>query len=188
MAEIKILKEGYSIKENGKVKADCSITLIKSKKNIIVDTGVLGDAEKIISKLAKENLTTDKIDFVVHTHGHTDHIANTYIFKNAKIVGFGSINYKDEFEFFEDNFKIDKDVEVIKTPGHTLEDISVIVKTSDGIVVVAGDCFENENDNKKTELAKHWSNDWPIQLKSREKILKIADYIVPGHGKMFKVK
>jgi hypothetical protein len=25
-------------------------------------------------------------------------------------------------------------------------------------------------------------------IESRKKILKIADYIIPGHGKMFKVK
>ncbi|MBI2543326.1 MAG: MBL fold metallo-hydrolase [Candidatus Aenigmarchaeota archaeon] len=187
MAEVKILFEGYSKEENGKVRANCTITLIKSEKNVLVDTGVPGDAEKIIAKLKEEGLTHEDIDIVVYTHGHPDHIGNVGMFPSAKIISFGDVNYRDEFEFFEYNYKINDEIEVIKTPGHTAYDISVIVKILEGIVVVSGDCFENENDNEETELSKPWSHDWESHLKSRKKILELADYIVPGHGKMFKV-
>lgn len=186
MAEVVVLLEGYSSEQSdGSVLADCTITLIKSSKNIIVDTGNVGDEEKIVSKLQKQGLTPDDIDFVVHSHGHPDHVACSYLFKNASIIGFGTINKGDVFNFFDDIYQIDDEVEIKKTPGHTSLDVTVFVKTPEGVVAVAGDLFDNENDNLETNIAKPWSYNWPQQEESRKYVWEHADFIVPGHGKRF---
>lgn len=49
MCEVIVLFNGYSIKlDDGTMKANCTCTLIKASKNIIVDTMTAWDREKII--------------------------------------------------------------------------------------------------------------------------------------------
>ena len=78
-------------------------------------------------------------------------------------------------------------MEVIPTPGHTNNDVSVIVKnTMYGVVAITGDLFEKEGDLERDDLWKQFSENSELQLENREKVLRIADFIVPGHGKMFR--
>lgn len=56
--------------------------------------------------------------------------------------------------------------------------------------VIQGDLFEYDKDWVTTDTSEAWepwSQDKELQEKSRAKIWKLADYIVPGHGDMFKV-
>lgn len=78
-------------------------------------------------------------------------------------------------------------MEVLPTPGHTDSDVSVIVKnTRYGTVAITGDLFEKAADLAREDLWKAYSEHVELQRESREKILHIADYIVPGHGAMFR--
>ena len=59
------------------------------------------------------------------------------------------------------------------------------VKTEMGVITIAGDLFwfsQRENINKG------FAEDRTKFKKNREKIIKLSDYIIPGHSKMFKVK
>ncbi|VVB60944.1 Hydroxyacylglutathione hydrolase [uncultured archaeon] len=193
MAEVKVLIEGvHEEKGNKKLKASSTITLIKSDKNIIVDTGSFSDGQKIIDALAKDYLKPEDIDIVVLTHLHIDHTRNTNIFSNAVLyVKHSNSGAKwnisdttvEAAEF--DNLQIAKDVKTILTPGHFPFHISVVVNTQKGVVVIAGDAI-----SKKDALGNiprfQWNNE--EYLRSQKKILDIADYIIPGHGKMFKVE
>lgn len=84
-------------------------------------------------------------------------------------------------------------LKVIRTPGHMEEHCSLIVETKKGVCAVAGDVFwwmENERQeidiNKPDNDPEHMNSQKLIA--SRKKILEIADWIIPGHGRMFKVK
>ena len=77
---------------------------------------------------------------------------------------------------------------VIPTPGHTLDSVSLVVSTAggQGVVVVAGDLFEREEDLLNQELWREaGSEDEEEQEKSRVMVLAMADWVVPGHGPMF---
>jgi len=52
-----------------------------------------------------------------------------------------------------------------------------------------GDIFEREEDIDHPEIWRDegGSTNPELQERSRSEIIKIADYIVPGHGPMFKV-
>ena len=66
--------------------------------------------------------------------------------------------------------------------------MSVVVRGSDkGVVVIAGDLFECEADLQDDKLCKSKSEFHQLHATRRDKVLAIADWIVPGHGKMFKV-
>ncbi|XP_053644711.1 metallo-beta-lactamase domain-containing protein 1 isoform X1 [Cherax quadricarinatus] len=190
---VHVLHDGYSRMEDGMMKANCTCTLVKGPNNLIVDTMTAWDKEKIISGLQSYGITCDEINYAIGTHGHSDHLGNLNLFTNAKhVVGF-TVSHRDNFFIhpFEtgEAFKIDESVEVIPTPGHTSNDVSVVVKTQHLTTVIAGDLFEREEDITDPSLWKYvaGSENAELQEKHRNKVLLLADYIIPGHGPMFKV-
>jgi len=84
-------------------------------------------------------------------------------------------------------------LKILPTPGHEKSHGSLIVPTEKGTVVVAGDVWWWKTSHKqKTDresllnLKDIYVKDKRALLESRKKILEIADWIIPGHGKMFK--
>lgn len=59
--------------------------------------------ENFISALFKHNITPEKIDYVVCTHNHADHIGNNNLFVNAEHI-IGTCVHRGEL-FFNKNFK-----------------------------------------------------------------------------------
>lgn len=191
MSEIKILIEGYARQIKNGWLASSTTTLVKSNgKNIIVDSGC--NREKLLEALKKENLKVEDIDFVLLTHNHLDHTLLAGIFPNARVLTTEEI-YKNDNQVSHGNIIPDTDLKIIQTPGHCNEHCSLIVPTEKGVYVVGGDVFwyvEGEAqtaDIKKVDDAHPAEVDMEKLIVSRKKILKIADYIIPGHGRMFKV-
>jgi glyoxylase-like metal-dependent hydrolase (beta-lactamase superfamily II) len=71
-------------------------------------------------------------------------------------------------------------VVLARTPGHTSEDLAVIVGTPDGIVVCTHSWF-----NASTRVEDEDPEDAEQLRASRRAILGVADRIVPGHGPAF---
>lgn len=190
--EVIILKTGYCLRQGGVTRADGTITLVKGPVNIIVDTGSPQDRQFIIDGLGKEGLIADDIRFVVCTHGHSDHVGNNNLFPGSTFIVSHDISKGDTYTFHDFKsgapYMIDGHVEVVATPGHTSQDVSVMVKTKDGVFAIAGDLFESEEDLENEGLWKASSELPSEQEKSRAKVLAKADFIVPGHGEMFVVK
>ena len=191
MAEIKVLIEGYAKEtENGWV-ANSSVVFIKSsRKNIIVDPGF--DREKLLNALRKEGLKISDIDFVFLTHGHIDHSLLAGIFEDAKIIDELCV-YQKDIIIQHNGIIPGTDIKVIRTPGHMEEHCSLIVNTEKGIYAVAGDVFWwLENEKQEVDINKLDGDPEHMDMKkliaSRKKLLELADYIIPGHGKMFKVE
>lgn len=94
------------------------------------------------------------------------------------------ITYQDFH--IEDN----PNLRVTPTLGHTLECVSLIMDNVDklGKVALVGDLFEREEDLTDDGI---WiaagSKNLDLQRANRKKMLNLVDYIVPGHGPMFKV-
>ncbi len=186
MAEVKILLEGFTSadsKQEGEEKTSPTITLVKDGDiNMIVDPGVVESQDLIIEKLKKEGLTIDDINIVCLTHSHIDHFRNIGMFSGAKTLEFFGLWDKNTVEDWQEQFS--KDIKIIKTPGHNYDCITLLVKTDKGLVAICGDVFWKENYPDEDPYAT--DND---KLKdSRKNILELADYIIPGHGPMFKVK
>lgn len=197
---VKVLQDGYSRwhQKPSSMFANGTCTLVLgSEIKLIVDTLGPFDREKLISLLAENQLSPDDIDIVVATHSHPDHIGNLNLFTSPRvkqhIVG-THVYRRDIYKFShfqnEEPLHLTKDIEVIATPGHTLSDVSVVVRNVDGLgtVVVAGDLFEKEADLNDDNIWKEaGSENEEQQIANRAKVLAKADYIVPGHGPMFRV-
>lgn len=189
--KVKVLIEGYANEvKNGWV-ASSTVTFIESNgKKILVDPGC--NRTKLLQVLTENNLKTSDIDYVFLTHAHTDHVLLAGIFENAKILVGTEIYINDEQIERGDTIP-ETDISIIDTPGHTQEHCSLIVPTDEGKYVVAGDVFWwVENESQKVDINQvddaHPDETDMIKLKSsRKQILQIADFVIPGHGKIFKV-
>lgn len=193
MAEVKILIEGYAKKGKPCWRASPSTVLIKDNGlNILVDPGA--NSKLLLKALAKEQLKPEDVDLIFLTHYHPDHVLNIRLFPKQDVLDRWLI-YRDDEEI-EFSGKIPgTNIKVIPTPGHAHEHAALLVKTTTGKIAIAGDLFWWTTDEKqKTDFRSLVKKLDPFAknekdlMKSRRKILKLADYIIPGHGKMFKVK
>ena len=192
MNHVKVLIEGYAKeRENGWV-ASSSVTLVRAgDKVIVVDPGC--NRKRLLEELENNDLKTSEIDFVLLTHSHADHGLLAGIFENAKVMTVEEI-YDGDNQINHDNIIPGTDLGIIQTQGHCPEHCSLVVPTAEGVYVVAGDVFWWMDDEVQVlELEKEdWAHPAEVNaenlIESRKRILGIADYVIPGHGKMFKIK
>ncbi|KHN81396.1 Metallo-beta-lactamase domain-containing protein 1 [Toxocara canis] len=165
--------------------ASGSVTLVTDGcHKILVDCGNPWNGQHLLNELRARSLEANDITEVVVTHGHSDHCGNLSLFQLANIfMDRDHARPCSEYASFEDDFKITANVHILRTPGHTDNDLSVIVYgTQQGCIVIAGDIFEDD----KTDDWEPNSRYKDEQRRSRDRIVATADWIVPGHGRMFR--
>lgn len=193
MNKIKVLIQGYAKELKNGWLASSTVVLIKSDNQLTIsDPGC--NRKKLLEALKRDGIKTGSINFVFLTHGHADHSLLAGIFEKAKFVTFESLMYKKDLQLeFKDDI-LGSGTKIIKTPGHSKEHLSLLVNTNEGKYVIAGDVFwwadgekQIVNINKKDD-AHPAEVDMQKLIKSRKEIIKIGDWIIPGHGKMFRAK
>jgi len=149
------------------------VYLVKLKeKNILIDTGSPQNIEELKNDLKELNLTPRDIDIVILTHNHWDHTGGIISFLNSKIYG-DKQDFKDEKILDVNELKI-KEIEIIKTPGHTKGSISLVYQD----VLFSGDTLFHDGIGR-TDLP----TSIPEKMQeSLEKLQKINYKILcPGH-------
>lgn len=194
MRKISILVDGF-IRECGveRWEATSTATLVETGAgNIVCDPGL--NKTLLELGLQTKNYKFKDIDWVFLTHWHPITSYNVSLFTKAKIVDSRYVYWNGKIEAHKGKIP-GTQLNIWKTPGHTVDHGALIVPVeNDDVYVVAGDSFWWETDEdqltdrkslleKKDELAV----DKKALRKSREDILAVADFIIPGHGKMFEV-
>ena len=182
MAIIKILIEGYTSGETGGKSCSTIILVQDGDLNMIIDPGTVSDPQILTDALAKENLSVEDIDIVGITHAHTDHNRNVGVFPKAKVLDFWGWWEGDIWTKFDS--KISDSIQILKTPGHSDDSITFLVQTNDGVIAICGDVFWTKEGPKKDPYA----TDHDQLNKSRQLVLEKSDWIIPGHGKIYKTK
>lgn len=175
-------------------RAGGTVTLITGNPNVIVDTGAPEQRQQIVDALARHGIETAAIQYVINTHGHLDHIGNNNLFPQATFVLDTDLAKNGEYwahDFRQSALEITSldggpPIVVMCTPGHTDHDLTVMVETSSGTVAVVGDLFEYEGDGVDNAWLA-WSKNPVAQRASRDMVLSLADYVIPGHGERFAV-
>src|SRR5262249_2627385 len=131
-------------------------------RRILVDVAQGGRRLLILERLAARGLSPRDIDTVVMTHTHWDHLLNADVFEHAEFEG-----HKNERAYarephpndwappkytnaipgglrvgeVREGDQVAPGLTVIKTPGHTVGSISLLVDTTDGRICVCGDAL-----------------------------------------------
>ncbi|MEK9153169.1 MAG: MBL fold metallo-hydrolase [Patescibacteria group bacterium] len=194
MAEIKVLVEGYaSKKKKGSPASSAAVLIFDGNIKVLVDPG--SNAKALLEALRKEKIKPADIDIVFLTHYHLDHLLNIRLFPTNDIYDGDTISHVDKIISFSGGKLPKTNIKIIKTPGHAYEHCSLLAQTAKGKVAIAGDVFWWWNEQKKNYDRKKLLKQKDPFVKnklalrqSRRKLLDLADYIIPGHGKMFKVE
>lgn len=178
--------------------ANCYILYCENtKEGIVLDPG--GDAEDILQKVKENNL---KINYILLTHGHADHIGGVEELKNSlkipvlihkkdeKMVEDSEINLSaamamGPISIFPDKLLEEGHIvefgdvkgEIIHTPGHTKG--SICIKFDE--YLVTGDTLFNGSIGR-TDLVDGSYDDITKSIKEKLIPLDSKLTILPGHG------
>ena len=192
-------------------------------KDILIDTGASKEVidtywaggskdvqtfEEALGKLGKK---PEDIDYVIQTHLHFDHCANTGNCKNAKVIVqeeelkfaysphalFAGIYPKElyvdlHFNVVNGEKEIVPGIRVIPAPGHTPGTQAVGVETDKGLAIISGFCATNANFEVPDEMKAIWPVFTPgihtnamQAFDSALKIKGLADILIPQHEESF---
>ncbi len=191
--KVAVLFEGYvapiegrefipGTRDDGARKVAGTVVLVQGPGiTLVADPGMVPDRALILDALKKKGVPPANVTHVFISHHHPDHTVNIALFPNAEVVDFWATYHGDLWEDHSDNYDIAPGITVMRTPGHTKEDASLLVKTSKGNYVLTHLWWQADKTPAVDPLA--WSQKAIDQ--HRKRILEIADWIIPGHGKMF---
>jgi glyoxylase-like metal-dependent hydrolase (beta-lactamase superfamily II) len=177
-AELHVIVEGYA---DDRVAG--TVSLIRDGDAVIVvDPGMVRHRDAILEPLAALGVTPDAVTDVVFSHHHPDHTLHAALFPKARFHDFQAVYQGDVWDDRPaEGVQLGADTRLIETPGHTEQDISTLVQTDDGLVVLTHLWWTDEG-----PLDDPYAPDAAVLRNSRERVLALAPVlIVPGHGAAF---
>jgi glyoxylase-like metal-dependent hydrolase (beta-lactamase superfamily II) len=181
-AEVHVLHDGYVGLDGDHQRVSGTVTLIvDSGAVIVVDPGMVASREGLLAALGSYGFQPADVTDVVFSHHHPDHTINAALFPAARI--------HDHWAVYEGDHWVDRDadgvllspsVRLLRTPGHTGEDISTVASTADGVFVCTH-AWWSEDGPQDDPLG----TDAAALKASRELLLSFATVIIPGHGAPF---
>jgi glyoxylase-like metal-dependent hydrolase (beta-lactamase superfamily II) len=177
-AELNALVVGYAGDRVGS-----SATLIRDGNAIVVvDPGMVAQRALLTEPLGTYDLTPGDVTDIVISHHHPDHTMNIALFPNAKVHDFASTYIDDLWlDHDEDDWALSESITLTATPGHTDEDVSTLVRTEAGLVVLTHLWWHAEGPADDP-----YARDRDLLRAQRARILAMRPtLIVPGHGPAF---
>jgi glyoxylase-like metal-dependent hydrolase (beta-lactamase superfamily II) len=174
--------------EDGSVKeANSTSTLIRSgNRLIVVDPSSRMMRPAIKLSFRQIGVFMKDVDTVVLTHPHHDHMENLDLFPNAEVLVHSGGEASPDHTVVEGDRRISEGVELVHTPGHTWDSMSVFVR-GDLNYAVVGDAIPLE-DNFRKKVPPRFNIGEDTAMKSIKTIANFADVIVPGHGAPFRIR
>lgn len=183
-ASYRILHAGYVGDETPEgMHVGSTVTYAESGDvRVIVDPGLVATTGLILDPLRELGVDPTGITDVVFSHQHIDHTLNAALFPNARFHDFAAVYRGDLWLDGDAEGRVLADgISLIRTPGHTAEDISTLIETADGLVVCTHAWwFEGGPDEDP------YAPDPEVLAQARQRIVGLAPtFIIPGHGAPF---
>lgn len=180
-AEFTILTTGYTTSTGPGVAATVSY-VSDGDRHVIVDPGMVAHRDRILGPLAERGLAPEDITDVVLSHHHPDNTMNVGLFPRARVHDHKA-EYRDDQWTDRDaeGYELTGSLRLIRTPGHSAEDITLLAGTAEGVVAFVGDLWWRPDGPAEDPVAP----DRDLLRRSRRRVLGVADVIVPGHGRPF---
>ena len=181
MTDLHVLFEGY-VREGDELRVGSTVGFVRDGDAlVIVDPGLVPDRSAILDPLRALGTEPEGITDVVFSHHHPDHTVNAALFPHARIHDVMAIYQGDRWiDRAAEGFEIAPHVRLIETPGHTREDITTLVETDDGV-----EAFTHLWWSEDGPADDPYTFDRDVLRTQRERVLALADRIIPGHGAPF---
>ncbi len=181
MTSVHVLHAGYTGERVGS-----SISLVRDGDALIVaDPGMVARRALILDPLEALGVSPQAVTHVFLSHHHPDHTVNIALFPNAEVVDFWA-RYKDDLwlDHDGDGYALGPRSHLWLTPGHTGEDASLIVEADDGVYALTHLWWHTDRTPEVDPLG----DDQAAIVRGRERVLGVADVVIPGHGAPFRVR
>lgn len=180
MTSVHVLHTGYAANRVGS-----TVSLVRDGDAIIVvDPGMVADRSRILGPLAALGVEPHDVTHVFISHHHPDHTVNIALFPNAEVIDFWARYRADEWlDHDGDGYQLSPRTELWLTPGHTEEDATLIVRADDATYALTHLWWRSDRTPDIDPLA--W--DQAALERGRERVLAVADIVIPGHGEPFHV-
>ncbi|GAA4636049.1 hypothetical protein GCM10023196_084190 [Actinoallomurus vinaceus] len=147
---------------------------------MVTDPGMVRDRGLILDPLRALGVEPGDVTDVVFSHHHPDHTLNAALFPAARFHDHWAIYQGDVWEDRDaEGHELSPSVRLIRTPGHTPEDITTLVGTAEGVVAFT------HLWNTPTSAGDKYATDLDALHAGRARVLALADVVVPGHGPAF---
>jgi glyoxylase-like metal-dependent hydrolase (beta-lactamase superfamily II) len=148
---------------------------------VVVDPGMVPDRSAITDPLRALGVDPADVTDVVLSHHHPDHTVNVALFGEVPVHDFQAVYTRDEWTSRPaEGVALTPSVRLLATPGHTPQDLTVLVGTPEHVAALthlwwtaagpAEDPYSVDADQLRAQ---------------RERVLALADLVVPGHGEPF---
>lgn len=177
-ARVHVLQHGST---GARVRSTVTL-VIDGEAVIVIDPGMAPSQAAILDPLAGEGFAPLDVTDVVVSHHHPDHTVNVGLFGGARVHDHWATYHHDVWTSRPaEGLHVSPSVVLWSTPGHTLEDITTVIGTADG-VVAATHLWWSSTGPAEDPLATH-----PALIHDgRRRVLKVAGLVVPGHGSPFR--
>ena len=182
-ASVHVLHEGYVGRDGDDERVAGTVTLIlDGDAVIVVDPGMVASREALLTALAGAGPEAGDVTDVVFSHHHPDHTLNAALFPAARIHDHWAMYIGDRWvDRDADRVQLGPSVRLLRTPGHTDQDISTVASTP-GDVVACTHAWWGATGPAEDPLG----SDAGALHASRALLLSFASLIVPGHGAAFR--
>jgi glyoxylase-like metal-dependent hydrolase (beta-lactamase superfamily II) len=177
-ATVHVLTHGYV----GPRTASTVGYVVDGPLRLVVDPGMVADrTTAILDPLNEAGGDAATVTDVVFSHHHPDHTLNAALFPHARFHDHWAIYLNDEWTDRDaEGFELSDSVRLIRTPGHTPEDITTLVGTANGVLAFTHLWWDASGPPEDP-----FALDAVALHEGRERVLAVADLIVPGHGAPF---
>ena len=182
-ASVFVLNEGYVGLLGDDERVAGTVTLIADGDAVIVvDPGMVASREVLLAVLGSHGFSGADVTDVVFSHHHPDHTVNAALFPTARIHDHWAMYVGDRWiDRDADGLELSPSVRLLRTPGHTAEDISTVASTAEDVYVCTH-AWWMAGGSARDPLG---ASDDDLRA-SREKLLSFATVIIPGHGPAFR--
>jgi glyoxylase-like metal-dependent hydrolase (beta-lactamase superfamily II) len=179
VAEVFILVDGY-INDGDRVAS--TVGFVRDGDVLaVIDPGMVAAQAAILHPLGELGVEPSDITDVVFSHHHPDHTMNAGLFPEARVHDHWATYRGDLWTSRPaDGFALSSDIRLMETPGHTLQDVTTLVSTEEGLVA-----FTHLWWNATGPLEDPYAPDPALLHEHRGRVLNLAAAIVPGHGPRF---
>jgi glyoxylase-like metal-dependent hydrolase (beta-lactamase superfamily II) len=173
-----VLFEGYT----GEHTASTVAFIRDGDTRIVWDPGMVPSQRVILEPLARLGVAPRDVTDVVLSHHHPDHTMNAGLFPIARVHDHWAWYRGDLWvDRPAEGFEVSPSVTLIETPGHTPQCLTALAGTAEGLVALTHLWWFEGGPPEDP-----YATDPKALHDSRDRVLRLADIIVPGHGPMFR--